>query len=138
MLANADAVIAAAQAQFDKNDSDANQIALLDAKAEKEAVLAQITGFRSEQLSNQNALLRENIEIEKEVAEAKTQIQEMAMDTAMRGFQLLGKVAGKNRALQAAAIIGENAAGIAKQIIQTKAKIQLNQNHRSKMNTFTW
>ena len=121
MLANADAVIAAAQAQFDKNDSDANQIALLDAKAEKEAVLAQITGFRSEQLSNQNALLRENIEIEKEVAEAKTQIQEMAMDTAMRGFQLLGKVAGKNRALQAAAIIGENAAGIAKQIIQTKA-----------------
>ena len=121
MIANADAVIAAAQAQFDKNDSDANQIALLDAKAEKEAVLAQITGFRSEQLSNQNALLRENIEIEKEVAEAKTQIQEMAMDTAMRGFQLLGKVAGKNRALQAAAIIGENAAGIAKQIIQTKA-----------------
>lgn len=121
MLANADAVIAAAQAQFDKNANDENQIALLEAKAEKEAVLAQITGFRSEQLSNQNALLRENIEIEKEVAEAKTQIQEMAMDTAMRGFQLLGKLAGKNRALQAAAIIGENAAGIAKQIIQTKA-----------------
>lgn len=121
MLANADAVIAAAQAQFDKNNSDANQIALLDAKAEKEAVLAQITGFRSEQLSNQNALLRENIEIEREVAEAKTQIQEMAMDTAARGFQLLGKMAGKNRALQAAAIIGENAAGIAKQIISTRA-----------------
>jgi hypothetical protein len=121
MIANADAVIAAAQAQFDKNDSDANQIALLDAKAEKEAVLAQITGFRSEQLSNQNALLRENIEIEREVAEAKTAIQEAAMDTAARGFQLLGKVAGKNRALQAAAIIGENAAGIAKQIIQTKS-----------------
>ena len=121
MRENADAVINAAQAQFDKNKSDANQIALLEAKAEKEAVLAQITGFRSEQLSNQNALLRENIEIEKEVAEAKTQIQEMAMDTAMRGFQLLGKMAGKNRALQAAAIIGENAAGIAKQIIQTKS-----------------
>jgi hypothetical protein len=121
MIANADAVIAAAQAQFDKNANDANQIALLEAKAEKEAVLAQITGFRSEQLANQNALLKENIEIEREVAEAKTQIQEMAMDTAMRGFQLLGKMAGKNRALQAAAIIGENAAGIAKQIIQTKA-----------------
>ena len=121
MIANADAVIAAAQAQFDKNANDENQIALLEAKAEKEAVLAQITGFRSEQLSNQNALLKENIEIEREVAEAKTTIQEMAMDTAMRGFQLLGKMAGKNRALQAAAIIGENAAGIAKQIIQTKA-----------------
>lgn len=121
MRANADAVINAAQAQFDKNKSDANQIALLEAKAEKEAVLAQITGFRSEQLANQNALIKENIEIEREVAEAKTQIQEMAMDTAVRGFQLLGKMAGKNRALQAAAIIGENASGIAKQIIQTKA-----------------
>lgn len=121
MLANADALILAAELQLKKNNNDANQIALLDAKAEKEAVLAQITGFRSEQLANQNALLRENIEVEREVAEAKTQIQEMAMDTAMRGFQLLGKVAGKNRALQAAAIIGENAAGIAKQIIQTKA-----------------
>ena len=121
MIANAEAVIAAAQAQFDKNANDENQIALLEAKAEKEAVLAQITGFRSEQLANQNALLRENIEIEREVAEAKTQIQMMAMDTAARGFQLLSKVAGKNRALQAAAIIGENAAGIAKQIIQTRA-----------------
>lgn len=121
MLANADALILAAELQLKKNNNDANQIALLEAKAEKEAVLAQITGFRSEQLANQNALLRENIEVEKEVADAKTQIQEMAMDTAMRGFQLLGKMAGKNRALQAAAIIGENAAGIAKQIIQTKA-----------------
>jgi hypothetical protein len=121
MLANADALILAAELQLKKNNNDANQIALLEAKAEKEAVLAQITGFRSEQLANQNALLRENIEVEQEVAEAKTTIQQMAMDTAARGFQLLGKMAGKNRALQAAAIIGENAAGIAKQIIQTKA-----------------
>tara|TARA_R100001463_G_scaffold135592_1_gene199129 strand:- start:3 stop:1568 length:1566 start_codon:yes stop_codon:yes gene_type:complete len=121
MLANADALILAAELQLKKNNNDANQIALLEAKAEKEAVLAQITGFRSEQLANQNSLLRENIEVEREVAEAKTAIQEAAMDTAARGFQLLGKVAGKNRALQAAAIIGENAAGIAKQIIQTKS-----------------
>lgn len=121
MLANADALILAAQLQVDKNNSDANQIALLEAKAEKEGVLAQITGFRSEQLSNQNSLLRENIEIEQEVADAKNAIQQAAMDTAARGFQLLGKMAGKNRALQATAIIGENATGIAKQIISTKA-----------------
>ena len=48
MLANADALILAAELQLKKNNNDANQIALLDAKAEKEAVLAQITGFRSE------------------------------------------------------------------------------------------
>tara|TARA_S200002703_G_scaffold1911_2_gene3165 strand:+ start:116 stop:1681 length:1566 start_codon:yes stop_codon:yes gene_type:complete len=121
MLANADALILAAELQLKKNNNDANQIALLEAKAEKEAVLAQITGFRSEQLANQNALLRESIEVEKEVADAKAAIQEAAMDTAMRGFQLLSKMAGKNRALQAAAIIGENAAGIARQIINTRA-----------------
>ena len=48
MLANADALILAAELQLKKNNNDANQIALLEAKAEKEAVLAQITGFRSE------------------------------------------------------------------------------------------
>jgi hypothetical protein len=121
MLANADALILAAELQLKKNNNDANQIALLEAKAEKEAVLAQITGFRSEQLANENALLRENIEIEQEVADAKAAIQDAAMDNAMRGFQLLGKVAGKNRALQAAAIIGENASGIARQVINTRA-----------------
>ena len=59
MLKNAQAVIDAAQAQFDKNDSDENQIALLDAKAEKEGILAQIEGFRSEQLINRISLERE-------------------------------------------------------------------------------
>jgi len=121
MIANADALIRAAQLQVNKNDSDANQIALLEAKAEKEAVLAQVTGFMSEQLANHNSLLRENLDIEREVADAKTAIAEAQMDTAMRGFGLIAKMAGKNRALQAAAIIGENAAGIAKQIISTRA-----------------
>ena len=121
MLANADALIRAAQLQVDKNNNDANQIALLEAKAEKEAVLAQVTGFMSEQLANHNSLLRENLDIEREVADAKAAIAQAQMDTAARGFQLLGKMAGKNRALQAAAIIGENASGIAKQIISTRA-----------------
>tara|TARA_Y100001972_G_scaffold57860_1_gene71040 strand:- start:232 stop:1800 length:1569 start_codon:yes stop_codon:yes gene_type:complete len=121
MLANADALILAAELQLKKNNNDANQIALLEAKAEKEAVLAQITGFRSEQLANENALLRESVEIEQEVADAKAAIQDAALNNAMSGFQLLGKLAGKNRGLQAAAIIGENAAGIARQVINTRA-----------------
>jgi len=69
MLANADAVIAAAQAQFDKNANDANQIALLEARAEKEGILAQIEGFRSEQLINVNSLEKERIENQKTIAE---------------------------------------------------------------------
>lgn len=69
MLANADAVIAAAQAQFDKNANDENQIALLDARAEKEGILAQIEGFRSEQLINLNSLEKERIENQKTITE---------------------------------------------------------------------
>lgn len=63
MLANADAAIKAAQAQFDKNGNDENQIALLEAKAEREGILAQIEGFRSEQLMNINSLNREKLDL---------------------------------------------------------------------------
>ena len=63
MLANADAQVQAAQAQCDKLANDENEIALLEAKAEKEGVLAQITGLRSEQLANTNALERERLEL---------------------------------------------------------------------------
>ena len=76
MLANADAVIAAAQAQFDKNANDENQIALLEARAEKEGILAQIEGFRSEQLININSLERERLDLIEEEAEKKREAAE--------------------------------------------------------------
>lgn len=76
MLANADAVIAAAQAQFDKNNNDENQIALLEARAEKEGILAQIEGFRSEQLININSLERERLDLIEEEAEKKREAAE--------------------------------------------------------------
>ena len=121
MIANADAVILAAQAQFNKNANDENQIALLEARAEKEGILAQIEGFRSEQLMNLNSLERESLEIQKEVTEAKIALQMQELDNAQAGFGILADMAGKNRALQAVAIIGENATAAAKQIISTKA-----------------
>jgi hypothetical protein len=49
----------AAQLQFDKLKNDENEIALLEAKNELAAVEATITGLRSEQLTNLNALERE-------------------------------------------------------------------------------
>ena len=63
MVENADAILTAAQAQFDKNGNDANAIALQEAKNEKAAVEAQIAGFMSEQKSNDLALDRESIEL---------------------------------------------------------------------------
>jgi hypothetical protein len=70
MLKQVDAEILAAQAAFDKNNNQENYIALLEATQEREAVLAQIEGFRSEQLSNDLALQRELIELSESEFEA--------------------------------------------------------------------
>jgi len=72
MLANAASIEKAAQAQFDKNDSDENFIALQEAKNEVAAIEAQIEGFRSEQLINTNSLERERNDLIKEKDELET------------------------------------------------------------------
>tara|TARA_R100000654_G_scaffold14456_1_gene31096 strand:- start:1137 stop:2852 length:1716 start_codon:yes stop_codon:yes gene_type:complete len=59
--------VASAQAEFDKLENDENLIALMEAKNELAAVEAQITGFRSEQLTNQ-------VSLEKELLEAKNEV----------------------------------------------------------------
>lgn len=71
MLQQVDTQIAAAQAAYDKNQNQENYIALLEATQEREAVLAQIEGFRSEQLSNDLALRREQIELIESVTESE-------------------------------------------------------------------
>jgi hypothetical protein len=79
MLANAQAAIASAQAQFSINKNDENAIALLEAKNELLAVEAQIEGFRSEQLANSNSLQREQLELTQSIIDANT---ERAIDQA--------------------------------------------------------
>ena len=70
MLDAAKKKLAAAQAEFDKNKENIDlQIALKDAQNDLAAVEAQITGFRSEQLTNTNSLLREQKDIQNELAE---------------------------------------------------------------------
>lgn len=83
MLKQVDLQIAAAQAEFDKNQNQENTIALLEAQQEKEAVLAQIAGFRSEQLANDLALNREKLELETSIKDAEAERQQ-----AQREFDL--------------------------------------------------
>lgn len=71
MLKQVDLQIKSAQAQYKKNDSQENYLALLAAQQEREAVLAQIQGFKSEQLMNEVALQREALELAKERADAE-------------------------------------------------------------------
>jgi len=73
MLANANAILAAAQAQFDKNDSDQNQIALIEAQNELLAVQATVAGFRSEQKANDLALDREQKELNQSISDAEAE-----------------------------------------------------------------
>ena len=70
MLKTVDTEIAAAQAAFDRSGLEEDRLALIEAQQEKTAVLAQIEGFRSEQLSNDLALQRELIELSESEFEA--------------------------------------------------------------------
>tara|TARA_R100000655_G_scaffold109169_1_gene162951 strand:- start:302 stop:2095 length:1794 start_codon:yes stop_codon:yes gene_type:complete len=80
MKANAQAVVDAAQIQFDKNNSDANAIALQEAKNELMAVEAQVTGFMSEQKMNDLALERERLELEQSNIDATVERQKLERD----------------------------------------------------------
>ena len=71
MLSQADAQIASAQANVDANNSIENQVALIDALSNKQGVLAQVEGLRSEQKANDLALDKEAIELNKAKAESE-------------------------------------------------------------------
>lgn len=74
MLGAADAQVAAAQATLAQNKSIENQVALTNALANKEGVLAQIEGLRSEQKANDLSLNKELLELTKSKQEAETQL----------------------------------------------------------------
>ncbi len=74
MLAQADAQLRSAQAELDKNASIENQVALTEALANKQGVLAQIEGFRSEQKANDLALDREEVELTNTKLESESKL----------------------------------------------------------------
>ena len=75
MLRLANLQIAAAQSQVDVNNNIENQVALTEALANKEAILAQVEGFRSEQLVNDLALKKELLELDNTITDAQRQRQ---------------------------------------------------------------
>ena len=74
MLAQADAQIRLAELNKAANKNDENEIALIEAKANKLAVLAQIEGFRSEQKANDLALDREKMEMLKAISDSEASL----------------------------------------------------------------
>ena len=90
MLQNVDLQIKAAQLEYDKNQNQENYIALLEAQNEREAVLAQIEGFRSEQLINKISLDKEALELQKEAIE--TEDERIAKIAELTNFEILTAV----------------------------------------------
>ena len=107
-----------------------DEIDLIEAekKAEKDAIDAEEKAAKieadkiaeDERLKKLKESADEEIRIAKIVVDQKKQLQTANLNNIASGFALLGQLAGKNKALQAAAIIGESAVGIARTIIQTQ------------------
>lgn len=80
---------------------------------------------KGEELQNQllaaEAAKQKEIEIAQAEADAKNAIQNAVLDNVSGGIGILKQLGEKNKAIQKAAIIAENAAGIARIIINTKA-----------------
>jgi len=81
MLENANSILVAAQAQYNKNQNEENFLELQEAKNELSAVEAQITGFMSEQDSNRNALLREKLELEQSNIDSLSERNKLERDS---------------------------------------------------------
>lgn len=74
MLKQADLQIASAQNEKDKNNTIEAQVALIDALANREGVLAQIEGLRSEQKVNDLGLDKEQIELTNSKLESESKL----------------------------------------------------------------
>ena len=73
-LVQARAQIKAAELQVKVNDNVANNVALIQAQAEEEGVLAAIKGFQSEQKQNEASLERELLELQNSRTEAESKL----------------------------------------------------------------
>ena len=100
-----------AELDVEKNNSIENQVKLQEALNEKKAVEAQITGFQSEQLTNQVSLQKEQTQVALENAEAQLQAY-----SDLAGA--LSSLAGENKALAVAQATIDTYAGATKAFAQ--------------------
>ena len=98
MLALQQIQVQAAQLEYDKLQNQENLIALTEAQNELLAIEAQITGFQSEQLTNQTSLQRELQDVKKELALEGISEREREMLEVEQQYDELFKLAKKSGA----------------------------------------
>ena len=96
MLALADLQIASAQADLKNLDNIENQVALQDALNERKGIEAQITGFRSEQLTNQVSLEKELGEVKNQIALETLSERERELEEVEQQYEELFRLAEKS------------------------------------------
>lgn len=131
MLQNVDLQIKAAQLEFDKNNNQENYIALLEAQNEREAVLAQIEGFRSEQLINRISLEREAADIKKEAdekaiedAEKLIELEQQKKQGVMDAMDAVAMAAGEESKIAKALFLLKTGMILKEQILAAQATMQ--------------
>jgi len=135
MLENVDLQIKAAQAEFNKNQNQENYIALLEAQNEREAVLAQIEGFRSEQLINRISLEREVADIKKEADEEeierikeKNELEQKTAEDKRQGIfdamDAVAMAAGEESKIAKALFLLKTGMILKEQILEAQATLQ--------------
>ena len=119
MLENADIAVDAAQKELDKNKENVQlQIALNQAIADREGIIAQVTGFESEQLTNTISLKREQKDADQELIDLAKERKEAELEAFSSLAGALGDLAGENKALAIAQATIDTFAGANKAFAQ--------------------
>jgi len=90
MLSQADLQVQAAKNTYNLNKTIENQVALTESLTNKEGVLAQVEGLRSEQISNSIALKKESLDLDKSRVDglAELAIAQSEFDADQEGNEL--------------------------------------------------
>jgi len=116
-----------------KLESDLTELEQLEIDEEKRLVALELLNATEEEKAQVRAFYAEKKvdaiqkaadeeeRIQTALNDAKKELQSENLNNIAAGFSLLGQLAGKNKALQATAIIGEAAVSIAKTVISTQA-----------------
>ncbi|MBP8034160.1 MAG: hypothetical protein KAZ71_06145 [Bacteroidia bacterium] len=87
----------------------------------KQAQIDELNEITAKQSQEEELKRNKEIEDEKATVEAKIEIQNAQIDNVSKGISLLQSLGIKNKAIQKGLVIAENAAGIAKTVINTMA-----------------
>ena len=123
MLANAQATLDAAKANKELNDNEENRIALINAEMEMADVRATVAGFRSEQLTNENSLIQEQVDLEKTKAEEAIANEEAIRNARNQTFDLYTQIVGSETAIGKALFLAKQSLILKEQIANAKAAI---------------